>query len=79
MQNALFAVLSASLRRLPLSIPAVLFLVALAASLPLSAQDDITTQNSTSGYNGIFLTGPASNPLRKLSGFEAGPVRNAPL
>jgi hypothetical protein len=57
-----------SLRRLPLSISALLFLFALATSLPLAAQDDITTQNSTSGYNGKFLTGPASNPLSFLNG-----------
>jgi hypothetical protein len=66
--KALYAVTSVSLRRLPLSISAVLFLFALAASLPLAAQDDITTQNATSGYNGAFLTGPASNPLSFLNG-----------
>jgi hypothetical protein len=53
---------------LSLSISAVLFLFVMAAGLPLAAQDDITTQNSTSGYNGIFLTGPASNPLSFLNG-----------
>ena len=42
---------------------AVLFLVALAVGLPLAAQDDVTTQNGTSGYNGVFITGPSSNPL----------------
>ena len=68
MQKAFYAVTSASLRRLPLSIPAVVFLFAIAASLPLAAQDDITTQNATSGYNGAFLTGPASNPLSFLNG-----------
>jgi hypothetical protein len=67
-QKALYAVLSASLRRLPLSISAVLFLFAIAAGLPLAAQDDITTQNATSGYNGAFITGPASNPLSFLNG-----------
>ena len=36
--------------------------------LPLAAQDDITTQNATSGYNGAFITGPASNPLSFLNG-----------
>jgi hypothetical protein len=60
--------MSASLRRLPLSISAVLFLFALAAGLPLAAQDDVTTQNGTSGFNGIFITGPASNPLSFLNG-----------
>ena len=68
MQKALYAVLSVSLRRLPLSISAVLFLFAIAAALPLAAQDDITTQNATSGYNGAFITGPASNPLSFLNG-----------
>jgi hypothetical protein len=28
-----------------------------------SAQDDATTQNGSSGYNGAWITGPASNPL----------------
>ncbi len=68
MQKALYAVMSASLRRLPLSISAVLFLFAIAAGLPLAAQDDITTQNATSGYNGAYITGPASNPLSFLNG-----------
>lgn len=68
MPKALSAFLSVSLRRLPLSISAGLFLLALTASLPLVAQDDITTQNSTSGFNGVFLTGPASNPLSFLNG-----------
>ena len=68
MQNALFAVLSASLRRLPLSIFALLVLFAIAADLPLAAQDDLTIQNATSGYKGSYLTGPASNPLSFLNG-----------
>ena len=67
MQRALYAVTSASLRRLSLSISAVLFLLAL-AGLPLAAQDDITTQNATSGFNGVFITGPSSNPLSFLNG-----------
>ena len=58
----------AALRRLPLSISAVLFLFAMASGLPLAAQDDITTQNATSGSNGAFITGPASNPLSFLNG-----------
>ncbi len=66
MPKALFAVPSASVRRLPLPLLAVLFL--LAASAPLIAQDDITTENATSGYNGVFITGPASNPLSFLNG-----------
>jgi hypothetical protein len=58
----------ASVRRLPLSLSTLLFLFAIAAGLPLAAQDDITTQNATSGYNGIFITGPSSNPLSFLNG-----------
>ena len=76
MQKALYAVLSASLRRLSPSISAVFFLFAIAACLPMAAQDDITTQNSTSGYNGIFLTGPASNPLSFLNGARARTTNN---
>ncbi len=68
MPKALYAVISASLRRLPLSVSAVLILIAIAAALPLAAQDDITTRNATSGYNGAFITGPASNPLSFLNG-----------
>ena len=68
MQKALYAVLSASLRRLPLSLSAVLFLFALATGLPLAAQDDITTQNATSAFNGAYLTGPEANPLSFLNG-----------
>jgi Alginate export len=67
-QQALYAFVSASLRRLPLSISAVLFLFAIAGGRPLAAQDDITTQNATSGFNGVFITGPASNPLSFLNG-----------
>jgi hypothetical protein len=37
-------------------------------SVPLAAQDDITTQNGSSGYNGAFITGPSSNPLSFLNG-----------
>jgi Alginate export len=36
--------------------------------MPLAAQDDMTTRNATSGYNGAYLTGPASNPLSFLNG-----------
>ena len=68
MQKALSALTSASLRRLPLSISTALFLFALAAVAPLAAQDDITTRNATSGYNGAYITGPASNPLSFLNG-----------
>ena len=68
MQKAPFAVPSASLSWFSQSITAVLFLFAIAAGLPLAAQDDITTQNATSGYNGAYITGPAANPLSFLNG-----------
>ncbi len=76
MPRALYAVISASLRRLPRSISAVLFLFAVAACLPLAAQDDITTQNATSGLNGVWVTGPASNPLSFLNGAAARTTGN---
>jgi hypothetical protein len=66
--RALYAVISASLRRLPRPISVVLFLFAVVACLPLAAQDDITTQNATSGLNGVWVTGPAANPLSFLNG-----------
>ncbi len=66
--KALYAVTSAFLRRLMQPIFAVLFLLAIAAGRPLAAQDDLTTQNGSSGYNGAFITGPASNPLSFLNG-----------
>jgi hypothetical protein len=56
------------LRLLPAAISVVVFLLAMAAGLPLFAQDDITTRNATSGANGAFITGPASNPLSFLNG-----------
>ena len=68
MQIILYAFVSASLRRLLLSIYAVLFLFAIPASLPLAAQDDITTQNATSAFNGAYITGPEANPLSFLNG-----------
>jgi hypothetical protein len=37
-------------------------------AIPASAQDDATTQNGSSGYNGGWITGPASNPLSFLNG-----------
>jgi len=67
-KKALSAVPSVSLRRLSLSIFAVFFLFAVASVLPLAAQDDITTQNGSSGYNGVFITGPSANPLSFLNG-----------
>jgi hypothetical protein len=38
------------------------------AVFPLMAQDDVTTQNGSSGYGGAWITGPASNPLSFLNG-----------
>jgi Alginate export len=35
---------------------------------PALAQDDVTTQNASSGYGGSWITGPASNPLSFLNG-----------
>jgi len=67
-QKTLYAATSASLRRFSLSITTVLFLFAVATGLPLAAQDDITTQNATSGLGGAYITGPASNPLSFLNG-----------
>jgi Alginate export len=67
-QKAFKVVTPVSLRRSPISISAVLFLFAFVASLPMAAQDDLTTRNATSGYNGAYITGPASNPLSFLNG-----------
>jgi len=66
--KALYAAPYASLRWLPLSIAAVLFVFGIAAVTPLAAQDDITTQNATSAFNGAYLTGPEANPLSFLNG-----------
>ena len=68
MQMTLSRVAPVFLRRLPLSITSLLFLLAFAAALPMAAQDDITTQNATSGFNGAYLTGPEANPLSFLNG-----------
>jgi len=67
-QMTLSRVAPVFLRRLPLSITSLLFLLAFAAALPMAAQDDITTQNATSGFNGAYLTGPEANPLSFLNG-----------
>ncbi len=68
MPRVLYAVISEALRRLRRSIVVSLPLFVMAASLRLAAQDDMTTRNATSGYNGAFITGPASNPLSFLNG-----------
>ncbi|MGA9070774.1 MAG: alginate export family protein [Terracidiphilus sp.] len=67
MQKTHSASLPAFLRRLPLFIFAQILLV-IAIGLPLAAQDDITTQNATSGFNGSYITGPEANPLSFLNG-----------
>jgi hypothetical protein len=66
--SALYPLIPAALHRLRQSIPVLLFVLAMAAAQSLAAQDDITTQNAASGYNGAFITGPASNPLSFLNG-----------
>jgi Alginate export len=45
-----------------------LVLLGALAAHPAAAQDDITTQNASSGYDGSWITGPASNPLSFLNG-----------
>jgi hypothetical protein len=58
------------MQRLLLSRPltaSALFLIS-AVIFPAIAQDDVTTQNAPSGYNGAFITGPAANPLSFLNG-----------
>ena len=47
---------------------ASLVLLGAFGALPAAAQDDATTQNGSSGYNGGWITGPASNPLSFLNG-----------
>jgi hypothetical protein len=37
-------------------------------TFPAWAQDDVTTQNGSSGFGGGWITGPASNPLSFLNG-----------
>jgi hypothetical protein len=49
-------------------IGAITLLVTCLAVSPLSAQDDVTTQNGSSAVNGGWITGPASNPLSFLNG-----------
>ena len=39
-----------------------------AVAIPVLAQDDVTTRNGSSGYDGAWVTGPASNPLSFLNG-----------
>jgi hypothetical protein len=74
--RALYVVIPALLRLLSRSRLAVLFLFTAVACLPLTAQDDITTQNATSAYNGAFITGPAANPLSFTNGPAARTTGN---
>jgi hypothetical protein len=48
-------------------LPTTLLLIS-AGILPVSAQDEVNTQNGSSGYNGAYLTGAGSNPLSFLNG-----------
>jgi hypothetical protein len=75
--KAFHTVLSVPLRQSALSASVVLFLVATMACLPSAAQDDVTTQNATSGYRGSYVTGPASNPLSFLNGSAFRTTGNA--
>jgi len=54
-------------QRGPILAASLLLLGALGA-LPAAAQDDVTTQRGSNGYNGGWITGPASNPLSFLNG-----------
>jgi hypothetical protein len=47
---------------------ASLLLLGALGAIPALAQDDSTNQNGSSGYNGAWVTGPASNPLSFLNG-----------
>src|SRR5580700_4029923 len=50
------------------TVMASLLILGALSALPVAAQDDVTTQNGSSGYNGGWITGPASNPLSFLNG-----------
>jgi hypothetical protein len=47
---------------------AILMLINSFYAMNAIAQDDATTQNGSSAYNGGWITGPASNPLSFLNG-----------
>jgi hypothetical protein len=49
-------------------ITAILAFLIVCGALRALAQDDVTTQNGSSGYGGGWITGPASNPLSFLNG-----------
>jgi hypothetical protein len=52
--------------RLPLAAGLLVLLVA--GAFPSAAQDNATTQNGSTGLNGAWINGPASNPLSFLNG-----------
>lgn len=53
-------------RKLPRA--AALLVLLAAGSFPGAAQDNATTQNGSTGLNGSWINGPASNPLSFLNG-----------
>lgn len=63
-----FAVRTTKAQRIQQMIWATATILMVTAALPVSAQDDRTTQNATSTIDGGWITGPASNPLSHLNG-----------
>ncbi len=61
-------------RRIGLLLWVVAGILMVAGTLPIAAQDDVTTQNGSSAMGGAWITGPASNPLSRLNGpaFRSG-------
>ena len=49
-------------------VTALLLVLCAVRVVPAVAQDDVTTQNGSSGYGGAWITGPAANPLSFLNG-----------
>src|ERR1700685_462753 len=47
---------------------ASLLILGVLGAFPAAAPDDATSRNGSSGYNGSYITGPASNPLSFLNG-----------
>jgi len=66
--NRKFAVRKTNMQRIRQLIWATAAILTLTAALPVTAQDDVTTQNATSALGGGWITGPASNPLSHLNG-----------
>src|ERR1700685_4490459 len=50
------------------TLTATILLLTCVGIRPALAQDDVTTQNGSSGFQGAWITGPASNPLSFLNG-----------